>query len=101
MKSHFLVALVLLIAIVGCSNRYRPLIVDERPAVPTEQQAMIDLQASHGQFVDVEIESEIISVDARVFVVIVGKDSESPVLYKVSYYLLDANWICVSERIEL
>ena len=62
---------------------------------------MTDLQDVVGQFAGVEIESEVISIDSRVYVVIIDKDSESPIVYKVTYYLLDNEWVCIPEMIEM
>jgi hypothetical protein len=107
MIKHLLVALMLSMVIIGCDSRYGgpiypvPHIPDERPAVPSDSQVMTDLQDVFGQIASVEIESEIISVDSRVYIVIVDKDSESPIFYKVTYYLLDGEWVCIPEQIEM
>ena len=107
MLKQFVSAILLSIVIVGCSERYGgpiypvPHIPDERPAVPSDSQVMTDLQDVLGQIASVEIESEIISVDSRVYIVIVDKDSESPIFYKVTYYLLDGEWVCIPEQIEM
>ena len=107
MFKHLLVATMLSIVLIGCSERYGgpiypvPHIPDERPAVPSDSQVMTDLQDVLGQIASVEIESEIISVDSRVYIVIVDKDSESPIFYKVTYYLLDGEWVCIPEQIEM
>ena len=107
MIKHFLVAIMLSMVLVGCSERYGgpifpvPHIPDERPAAPSESQVMTDLQDALGQIAGVEIESEIISVDSRVYIVIVDRDSERPVFYKVTYYLLDGEWVCIPEQIEM
>ena len=107
MLKQFVSAILLSIVIVGCGERYGgpiypvPHIPDERPAVPSDSQVMTDLQDVFGQIAGVEIESEIISVDSRVYIVIVDKDSESPIFYKVTYYLLDGEWVCIPEQIEM
>jgi hypothetical protein len=107
MIKHLLVALVLSMVLIGCSERYGgpifpvPTIPNERPSAPTNAQVMTDLQDVTGQVAGVEIESEIISVDSRVYIVIVDKDSESPIFYKVTYYLLDGEWVCIPEQIEM
>ena len=107
MLKQFVSAILLSIVIVGCGERYGgpiypvPHIPDERPAVPSDSQVMTDLQDVFGQIASVEIESEIISVDSRVYIVIVDKDSESPIFYKVTYYLLDGEWVCIPEQIEM
>ena len=107
MIRHLLVAIVLSLVLVGCSERYGgpifpvPTIPDEQPSAPSDAQVMTDLQDVVGQIAGVEIESEIISVDSRVYIVIVDRDSERPVFYKVTYYLLDGEWVCVPEQIEM
>ena len=83
MLKQFVSTILLSLMIVGCSERYGgpiypvPHIPDERPAVPSDSQVMTDLQDVLGQIAGVEIESEIISVDSRVYIVIVDRDSES------------------------
>ena len=107
MLKQFVSTILLSLMIVGCSERYGgpiypvPHIPDERPAVPSDSQVMTDLQDVLGQIAGVEIESEIISVDSRVYIVIVDRDSERPVFYKVTYYLLDGEWVCIPEQIEM
>ena len=107
MIKHLLIAIVLSIVMIGCSERYGgpifpvPSIPAEHPSVPSDAQVLNDLQEAIGQIASVEIESEIISVDSRVYIVIVDKDSESPIFYKVTYYLLDGEWVCIPEQIEM
>ena len=107
MLKQFVSAILLSIVIAGCSERYGgpiypvPHIPDERPAVPSDSQVMTDLQEALGQIASVEIESKIISVDSRMYIVVVGPESEQPVFYKVTYYLLDGEWICIPEQIEM
>ena len=108
MRTFLWVAIfVLSIGMTACDSRYGgpiypvPHIPDERPSVPSEQQVITDLSELHGEHVSAEIESEIISVDSRVYIVIVDKDSESPVFFKVTYYLLDGEWVCIPEQIEM
>ena len=107
MLKQFVSTILLSLMIVGCSERYGgpiypvPHIPDERPAVPSDSQVMTDLQDVFGQIASVEIESEIISVDSRVYIVIVDRDSERPVFYKVTYYYLDGEWVCIPEAIEM
>ena len=107
MIKHLLIAFVLSIVMIGCSERYGgpifpvPSIPAEHPSVPSDAQVLNDLQEAIGQIASVEIESEIISVDSRVYIVIDDKDSESPIFYKVTYYLLDGEWVCIPEQIEM
>ena len=108
MIRQFVYAILFSIVIVGCGERYGgpifpvPHIPAEHSEVPTEQQVMNDIQeVFDGAFVGAEIESEIISVDSRVYIVIVDRDSERPVFYKVTYYLLDGEWVCIPEQIEI
>ena len=70
-----------------------PTVSDERPAVPSEDQVLDDLEDAVGQIRGATVESEVISVDSRIYIVLVEKDSELPVLYKVTYYLLDGEWV--------
>ena len=106
MIKHLLVALMLSMVIVGCDSRYGgpifpvPPILDERPAVPSEDQVLDDLEDAVGQIRGATVDSEVISVDSRIYIVLVEKDSDLPVLYKVTYYLLDGEWVCVPELIE-
>ena len=99
-------AIVIALVMIGCSERYGgpiypvPTIPEERPAVPSEDQVLDDLEDAVGQIRGAAVESEIISVDSRIYIVLVEKDSELPVLYKVTYYLLDGEWVCVPELIE-
>ena len=107
MIKHLLIAIVLSMVIVGCDSRYGgpiypvPTVSDERPAVPSEDQVLDDLEDAVGQIRGATVESEVISVDSRIYIVLVEKDSELPVLYKVTYYLLDGEWVCVPEAIEM
>ena len=106
MIKHLLIAIVLSIVMIGCSERYGgpifpvPSIPAEHPSVPSDAQVLNDLQEAIGQIASIEVESEVISVESRIYIVLVGKDSESPALYKVTYFLLDGEWICVPELIE-
>ena len=106
MIKHLLVALMLSMVIIGCDSRYGgpiypvPPILDERPAVPSDAQVLDDLEDAVGQIRGATVDSEVISVDSRIYIVLVEKDSDLPVLYKVTYYLLDGEWVCVPELIE-
>ena len=103
---HLLIAIVLSMVIIGCDSRYGgpifpvPPILDERPAVPSDAQVLDDLEDAVGQITGASVKSEVISVDSRIYIVLVEKDSDLPVLYKVTYYLLDGEWVCVPELIE-
>ena len=106
MIKHLLVALMLSMVIVGCDSRYGgpiypvPTVSDERPAVPSDAQVLDDLEDAVGQITGASVKSEVISVDSRIYIVLVEKDSEVPVLFKITYYLLDNEWVCVPELIE-
>ena len=101
MIRHLLVALMLSIAIVGCSERYTgsiqkaPTLLDERPAVPSEQQVIADLRDQFGQNISTEIIFESETIEAHVFIV-----SIEQVWFKVAYYLVDGDWICITEQID-
>ena len=108
MLKQFAFAILFSMVMIGCSERYGgsifpvPPIPVEQPSAPSEQQVMTDIQeVFDGAFVGAEIESEIISVDSRVYIVIVDKDSDTPVFYKVTYYLLDGEWVCIPEAIKM
>ena len=107
MLKQYVSAILLSIVIVGCSERYGgpinpvPHIPDERPAVPSEDQVIEDLEASHGDYLSSEIVSEVHSVDARVYIVAVDNDTQTPVFFKVTYYFIDDAWVCIPEAIEM
>ena len=95
MIKHLLVALMLSMVIIGCDSEIWgthfssphsfPI---ERPAVPAEDQVLDDLEdAQSGRLRGATVDSEVISVDSRIYIVLVEKDSEVPVVYKVTYYL--------------
>lgn len=107
-KLFSLIAIVLLsVLLIGCSERYggsiypQPYIPDERPAVPVEADVLADINEAIGANVQSEIVDEIISVESRVYIVIVENGSDTPTFYKVEYYLLNGEWVCIPSRIQM
>ena len=103
-----LVAVILLsIVIVGCGERYGgpifpvPTIPSERPSVPTEDQVISDLKDQFSEQVSTEIVSTVHSIESHVFVVIVENGTEQPSCFKITYYLIDGEWISIPEQIEM
>ena len=107
MLKHLLIPIVLSLVMVGCSERYGgsifpvPHIPSERPAVPSESDVIADINEAIGANVQSEIVDEIISVESRVYIVIVENGSDTPTFYKVTYYLLDGEWVCIPEAIKM
>ena len=107
MIRHFLVAIVLSLVLIGCSERYGgpifpvPTIPDERPSVPTNAQVINDLKDQFDEQVSTEIVSAIHSIESHVFVVIVENGTEQPSCFKITYYLIDGKFVSIPEQIEM
>lgn len=103
MFRHFLVAIVLSIAMIGCSDRIRgptslaPQIQSERPSIPSDDQVLADLRAAYGEHLPKEIVSEFHDIESHMFIVMVETDTGTPLWFKVEYYFIDDEWIFTSE----
>lgn len=107
MLKQFVSAILFSIVMIGCGERYGgpifpvPHIPDERPTVPSENEIVADINEAIGGNVDTEIVDEIFSVESRIYIVIVENGTDTPTFYKVTYYLLDGEWVCIPEAIKM
>lgn len=106
MFRHFLVAIVLSIAMIGCSDRVGgpifpvPALPVEQPSVPTNKQVLADLNASHGDQLSSEIVSRVHDIESHTYIVVIESENAAPQVFRVTYFLLDGEWKCVPELIE-
>ena len=107
MFKQLLVAIALSIVMIGCSERYGgpiypvPHIPSERPSVPSDSNVVADIQEQFGEQVSTEIVSTVHSIESHVFVVIVENGTEQPSCFKITYYLIDGQWVSIPEQIEM
>ena len=94
------------LVMVGCSERYGgnifpiPTTPAERPANPSEHDVLDDLEAQYGNIVSAEIVEEVHSIESHVFFVRVQGDDED-LWFKVTYYFVDGQWVCIPDQIEV
>ena len=91
----------------GCSERYGgsiypvPHIPAERPIEnPSENDVISDLEAQYGNIVSAEIVEEVHSIESHVFFVRVQADDEDK-WFKVTYYWVQDQWVCIPSEIEM
>ena len=90
----------------GCSERYGgnifpiPTTPVEQPANPSEHDVISDLEAQYENIVSAEIVEEVHSIESHVFFVRVQGDDED-LWFKVTYYFVDGQWVCIPDQIEM
>ena len=107
MFRRLFLAIVISLVMIGCSERYGgslypvPHIPGERPIEnPSEDDVISDLNAQYGNIVSAEIVEEVHSIESHVFFVRVqGDDGDQ--WYKVTYYWVQDQWVCIPSEIEV
>ena len=105
MCKRLFVAIAFSLLMTGCSERYGgsmypiPTIPDERPSNPSEHDVIEDLKDAY-DIVSAEIVEEVHSIESHVYFVKVEDDGE-PVWFKITYYWVSGEWVCIPDQIEI
>ena len=106
MLRTFVFAIAFSLLTIGCSERYGgsifpvPTTPAERPSNPSEHDVISDLKAQYGNIVSAEIVEEVHSIESHVFFVRID-DDENEVWFKITYYFVDGQWVCIPSQIEI
>ena len=107
MLRELCLALAIALVLIGCSERYGgsmyptiPTIPDERPASPNEADVINDLKDFYSDIVSAELVEEVHSIESHVYFVKVEDDGD-PVWFKITYYFVDGQWVCIPDQIEI
>ena len=98
----------LILSCIGCSERYGgsmypiPTIPDERPSNnPSEDDVIDDLKDFYSDIVSAELVEEVHSIESHVYFVKVERDGDVAMWFKVTYYFVDGQWVCIPDQIEI